>query len=381
MASVGQRPDADTSTPWNESQSFPYKSHLIRGELNKVFSGTGGGWPRVIEFKDYLYVAIARFSNDPDSGAQIWRTRDGQVWEPACAPAFGNVLEPAGMFHSMYFAKPFVFRGKLYVGLGWWYTDNETFWETKGGQLWRTENGTEWEKVMDLASDPHNEYVGDLVEFEGMLYASTQNWYEGFEIWRSQTGNPGDWTRVADDSLGTYLVPGGVTPIVNGNTLFLIPCYLYDQEYNQVPVHAWYTRDGLNWKTLTTDGFGDDRAWAAWTAVVFRGDIHVELGMYDPAQERAWTQITRIDKALDSEVYCGECAGVGYPIDGYFYRVWWDQGLVVRRSQDLMDWEQVLVPEVNDPGIISAYLLGKFKGEFYFMFEISGPAQEYQIWK
>jgi hypothetical protein len=365
------------------AQNAALKAHLIKGEWSKVFSTTSElPGARSIVFKDYLYAGYACLNADPAAGAQIWRSRDGDTWEPASEPAFGNALEPLGLFHCTYLDNLFVFQGQLYAGLGWWYSDNATFWEPKGGQIWRTANGTEWEKVLDLAADAHNEELGSFMEFNGFLYASTLNWFEGFQIWRSPTGNPGDWAKVADEALGTHLLSPGLNKmVVHHDTLFFVPGTLVDQDngYSQTPVHVWYTRDGLNWTLLTADGFGDTRALAASSVARFRGDVYLELWMYDGAN--AWTQVRRINQDLGSDVYCDVCTGLGNWVDGYFYKAWWDQGLVVIRSQDLLVWEPVTVPEVNDPAIIGASWLNKFKGEFYFLFTMAEPEGNWQIWK
>ncbi len=329
-------------------------------------------------FKGYLYAGYSRF-NDTGPGAQIWRTKDGKQWEPASIPAFGNILEPAGLFHATYFHNLFVFRDKLYAGLGWWYSDNATFWEPNGGQLWRTGDGLHWEKVLDFANDPHNENIVPFASFRGMLYAATVNWFEGFQVWRSPTGNSGDWTKVADHSLGTNLLAPGNGMLVYKDKLFLIEGDLLDENYSSVPPHIWYTRDGVNWTPLTLDGFGDPQVIDLWSVNVYRGDLYVELNKYDAETDQSWIQVMRISPRLDWEVFCDHCRGTGSLIGRYFYMSGSDPGPVIIRSKDLVNWQPISQPGFGDPTIIGIAPWLKFKGELYAV--ASTPDQDYQIWR
>lgn len=90
------------------------------------------------------------------------------------------------------------FNGKLYAGT-WNSTPNPPYTDT-GGEIWRSSNGMEWEKVVSGGfGDRYNGEVFHMAVFDNQIYAST--WVvtttHGTRIWRSATGNAGDWTQVA----------------------------------------------------------------------------------------------------------------------------------------------------------------------------------------
>ncbi len=270
------------------------------------------------------------------------------------------------MFYSTYFFSILEFKDMLYAGFGWWYTDNATFWQPMGGQMWRTADGTNWEKVIDLAGDPFNEQFGSLVEFRGDLYAITVNWEDGFEIWRSQSGDRGDWEKIADKSLETNLLAPGPSLAVYHNKLFIIATGLVDPTWTELPVHIWYSEDGATWNLATDDGFGDPRAKSAYNFMEFKGDYYVQMDKYDPVTDRSWNQIMRTSNGVDWTVFCEDCRWIGNVINGHMYEIWYEAGPVVWRTVDLVAWEQVDWGEFSDPDIVEFWLIAEFKGDLYF---------------
>jgi hypothetical protein len=94
------------------------------------------------------------------------------------------------------------FKGQLYAG-----THNSY----AGAQLWRS--GSSWERVVSNGfGDPDNQGIDHLIEFKGNLYAGTWavgGWAgpwnpetRGGEVWRSSTGNPGEWEQVGFGGFG-----------------------------------------------------------------------------------------------------------------------------------------------------------------------------------
>ena len=131
-------------------------------------------------FGSYLYAGTW---NDND-GAQVWRTADGRTWSPF-TPSW-----PAGDV-EVSDAQPF--GSHLYAGVG-----NEA----NGGEIWRTDGAT-WEPVATGGLGEKNNYnFAALAVFAGKLYAATGNFVTGVEMWRTSTGNSGSWTKVNTDGFG-----------------------------------------------------------------------------------------------------------------------------------------------------------------------------------
>ena len=102
-----------------------------------------------------------------------------------------------------------------------------------------------------------------------MFYACTYNRVNGAEIWRSNTGNSGTWSRV---------VSGG-----NGNSTNYICTgfhefngHLYTAVENEsTGAQVWRTADGVTWSTVVADGFGDTNNYQTGGLAVFGGYLYV----------------------------------------------------------------------------------------------------------
>lgn len=120
------------------------------------------------EFAGYLYVG----AGNETSGAQLWRTADAAIWEPAIAPAFGDA-------HNEKVEAVFVFQNQLYAS-----AKNTT----SGLELWRSPGGLAWEQVNpDGFGDNRNSGVNGsnaTASFLGHLYVGTANAAAGGEVWR-----------------------------------------------------------------------------------------------------------------------------------------------------------------------------------------------------
>ena len=108
------------------------------------------------------------------------------------------------------------FNGYLYASTGSW------FWD--GIQVWRCQvcaSQSDWQLVVDNGfGNPDNWGFSTLQTFDGMLYLVIGNGMTGMEVWRSSTGNSGDWTQISSkgfgDSENDYPYYNNVTEF-NGN--------------------------------------------------------------------------------------------------------------------------------------------------------------------
>jgi hypothetical protein len=111
------------------------------------------------------------------------------------------------------------------------------------------------------------------MEFRGYIYASTGNWADGGEIWRSRTGDAGDWTEV---------VNGGFDKPDDNDVIRLVGVnddYLYVATANWTSgEEVWRTKDGTDWEQVNTDGFGDSNNYDPFwndASIVYDGSLYV----------------------------------------------------------------------------------------------------------
>ncbi len=136
----------------------------------------------LIEYKDDLYAAVYSFA----TGAQLWRQTSNGLWTAVVSDGFGD-LNNRGIVTLE------EFDGQLYAG-----TINQTNDEgiSMGGQLWRSDTGDagDWEQVADQGfGSSANFSIFRLSVLGEYLYASVYNENDGTSLWRSDTGDAGDW--------------------------------------------------------------------------------------------------------------------------------------------------------------------------------------------
>jgi hypothetical protein len=143
-------------------------------------------------FNDHLYATSGNWT----LGAQVWRLGTDGSWVSVNVPGFGSA------YANINRAIPdmTVFNGNLYAG---------TAWGGFPGQVWRSPNGTTWNLVVNNGfENSSNVGVSAFGTFKGYIYAGTifdSNGVNGLEIWRSATGDPGDWQKVVSGGKGnTY---------------------------------------------------------------------------------------------------------------------------------------------------------------------------------
>lgn len=176
-------------------------------------------------FGDYLYAGTG-WGN---VGAKVWRY-DGSTWTEVISH---NI--PGG------FTAMTVFNGQIYAAQG-------RSPENGGALIWRSTTGSlnEWEETTVTGMDASAETVNGFAEFQGQLYATAQNYEDGYEVWRLPASGS-TWTRILTGGNGdSALSDIGGMAVFNGE--------LYLGAPNGV---LYKTPDGDTWSVAVADGFGD----------------------------------------------------------------------------------------------------------------------------
>jgi hypothetical protein len=317
----------------------------------------------------------------------------GSGWVQVNPDGFGNN-------HNSAILSLAAFNGQLYAG---------TLNENTGAQIWRT--GSPWTAVMtDGFGNPNTTGIDHLIEFKGHLYASTWNWNDGGEVWRSSTGDVGDWTRVVTEGFGDLtnvevfrfavfsdtlyagtwvytsthgveiwrtnsgdigdwqrVVSNGFDGDVNNTTVLSFETfngYLYAGTSSRVYGTAqstggevWRSNDGMAWTQVNTDGFGTPQNYLVSALAAFDGNLYASTLYKPPDGEGSGYQVWRCHVCTGSDwisiidvPFLSLPDGVLYSVsalevfEGYLYLVVGSgDGMQVWRSStgDPGEWEQV----------------------------------------
>jgi predicted amidohydrolase YtcJ len=103
-----------------------------------------------------------------------------------------------------------------------------------------------------------------------VLYAGTAN-DNGAQIWRSDNGASGSWTRVVTDGLGS-----SDAVQVTGFAVFQDSLYAAVEPSEGGDAQVWRTADGIDWAPVVADGFGDAAntstgGFAQWNGLLYLG--------------------------------------------------------------------------------------------------------------
>lgn len=207
-------------------------------------------------FNDHLYAA----SDNYQIGAKVWRMETNGSWTAVSEPGFGSVY---GIKNAA-IPDMTVFNGNLYAGTGW---------AGNAGQVWRSPNGSTWNLVATNGfGNSNNLGVAAFGTYKGFIYAGTifnSNGTNGLEIWRSATGNPGDWQNV---------VTGG-----NGNTNnYIVTSFSEFGDYFYAGIEnvhdgaeIWRTNNGSTWSIVSNGGFGDADNTQTGGMTIYNGYLYV----------------------------------------------------------------------------------------------------------
>ncbi len=174
------------------------------------------------------------------SGAQLWRTSVGGSWSPVITNGLG-ITRNVGLDHLI------EFKSRLYAST--WADD------VNGGEVWRSSTGDngDWQRVVSSGfGDATNGEVFRFGVLSDTLYASTWSYttLHGSQLYRTTTGNVGDWTRVVPNGFGD----------ANNSVILSFETFqghLYAGTNNLVSGgEVWRTENGVTWTQVNADGFG-----------------------------------------------------------------------------------------------------------------------------
>ncbi len=369
-----------TGTPALAKEKKPALDIKNTPTWNVVFdpSQSGYSWDYMIwsmeTFKSHLYTTVSFFYDEVNqySGAQVFRTADGENWEAASQPGFGIDTEYTTSWDMI------VYNERLYVAV------NDFGVSGKPGIIMRSADGLNWEPV--FTGTPET-LQGNLIDkfgvFNGMIYA-TAVWTNG-QIWRSPNGNPGTWELVKSD-LGinfwssSDMMPfkgyiyfsgydGGVGPgglrvwrSANGVDWETVGAGVLDDPANEtdrsLAVYKDYlylstisysdggriyrSRDGVNWELVIEKGFGNPNISEITSLFTYQGDLYATSNDTDNFETHAnaivwrthtgnsddWNQVN--PGGLGDWTWSERCGQAVFKGDLYIANTWWNINKMIR---------------------------------------------------
>lgn len=335
-------------------------------------------------FGGYLYAGTAKMAA---RGAQIWRMDAAGNWNAVMTDGFGGQYN-VGIDHLV------EFKGRLYAGI-WNSTPNPPYVDT-GGEIWRSNNGTIWEQVANGGfGNRYNGEIFHMAVYNDQLYAGTWTYTNtlGAGIWRSSTGDAGDWTQVAANGFGD---PDNRAIL----TMQEFDGYLYAGTRSRTANGADIWRyDGATWTPVVTDGFGQTGTYDIAALAVLGEYLYAGTGRYDPNTQsypggQLWrcSRASGCDEASDWSLVIadgfGNAANVNitalHTFDHYLVAITYnvETGMEVWRTPDGVSWDQVGFAGLGDSNNAGPYWsnsLATFNDSFYI--GVYNSASAGKVWQ
>ena len=301
--------------------------------------------------KGYLYVGTRN-----NYGCQVWRY-SGSAWSqmvgqgPAgspTGPGFGNRENYAAISIASSEA------GDLYVGTS----------RSKGAEVWRM-NKSGWAKLNKSGfGTADNTRIPVLVFFNNSLYAGTDNYNRGCQVWKYIGPNASNWKAVGQKGLGD---PKNAE--VSSATVFGNPSYLYFITRNSDKGCLVLRTDGKKWEKVNTAGFGEGQS-SSKALLVFDGKLFAGTGwngarIYATSGGAkipfAWTQVNQTGFTLNDNEEIRASAFFGGKLyvgtyNGLGCEVWRYEG---------SGWTQVAAGGFGDPDNEEATSMAVANGYLY----------------
>jgi len=234
------RRGAAATAPLLEASAASVATGWLKVNSSGFGTALNGGITGLAGLYGQLYATASNYT----TGAQLWRSPDGRNWTAAMTNGFGSVNNGA-VDHLI------TFDGQLYAG-----TENPT----DGGEVWRSPNGTDWTRVVSGGfGNLDQAEVIRLAVFGGKLYASTWSYdsEQGTEIWRSDSGDAGSWSRVVSDGFGDDWNASVPAFEVFGAQLYAATQNVVGQLTVTHGAEVWRSATGSDWSRVAMGGFGD----------------------------------------------------------------------------------------------------------------------------
>jgi hypothetical protein len=225
------------------------------------------------------------------NGCEIW-AYNNTTWWPLIGD-YNDAIMSAGFGNknNLEVGDLIEFNGYLYAGIRNHYD---------GCQIWRTKSIEEpWELVLKNGSgNLNNVWFSKFAIFNNQLYVGTQNYEDGFEMFRTSTGNSEEWECVIGKNADT---DSGFGQKTGGNhfawSMEVYDGYLYLGLHggNNLPGQIWRTNDGLKWEPV----------------ICYNNIISAKLnGAYMPASFGIYSTGGIRDMVVyKNELYVGTCGG------------------------------------------------------------------------
>lgn len=243
---------------------------------NDVMAGgfgdiTNGAINHLIEFKDMLYAGTWNCADDGCTGGQIWRSSDGTTWTQMVGDGFGDVLN--GEIYRFE-----VFNNQLYAST--WSHDQGIH----GSEVWRSDTGDSgsWEQVVANGFDDNSNNILSFKVFNGYIYATTMNDNTGAEVWRSSSGDIGAWSQVNADGFGDTNNFAASDLAIFDNNLYIV---IGHQPGGGAQIWRCLLCDGSDWEQVVDNGFGNEERRGIGGLHTVHGKLYFMVGNYAAGTE------------------------------------------------------------------------------------------------
>ncbi len=171
-----------------------------------------------------------------------------------------------------------VFNGKLYVGASS---------STPRGCFLFCYDGSSWKAVnTEGFGDQGNTRVSSLAVYGSFLFAATENYSTGCQVWRTAgVGGPPytDWTKVDNDGFGSSANRSGSSMVEFDSHLYVLTFN------NSTGCQLWRTAAAggppfTDWTKVNSNGFGNGHNWGATLAVYSSHLLAGTFNNYDGCQ-------------------------------------------------------------------------------------------------
>lgn len=327
----------------------------------------------IFSLASYNGELFAGTANESGNGAQLWSSSDGKTWSSIMVDGFGNTSN-RGIDHLL------EYNGYLYAGT---WAD-----EVNGGEVWRSQNGRDWSLVASGGFDNvTNSEVHHFVAFKDQLYATTWSSTDshGTELWRSSTGNPGSWSKVAFNGFNNDANNAVAL------SLHVFNGYLYAGTWNTTTGgEVWRSSNGTTWTQVNVDGFGTADNLGVSALTDFNGYLYAATrGTPGIVGDQIWRcQVCDVSdwvKVVDNGFENNETSDSAalQVVNGFLFLAAGNQstGIEVWRTMNGTDWDQVGFAGFGDSNNCQPYWgnsIGVFKDRLFI--GVANWANGGEIW-